>query len=111
VRATVPLGRLRTGTYVIRVTATGVQGRRATDEVPLSIGRNPTSGRDCERISAVRVDCLHPAISLNDDEFGYVVVLRPDGQLWRADVDPDRKPGAPVPPGTPWEWLEAPTDH
>ena len=106
VRATVALGWLRTGAYAIRVTATDGKARRASDDVPLYIGRNPTSGSDCVRISALRVDCLHPAVSLNDDEFGYVVVLRPDGQLWQADVDPDSEPGDPVPPDTPWEWLE-----
>jgi hypothetical protein len=106
VRATVALGWLRTGTYAIRVIATDGQARRATDGVPLYVGRNPTSGSDCVRISALRVDCLHRAASLNDDEFGYVVVLRPDGQLWRAEVDPGSEPGDPVPPSTPWEWLE-----
>ncbi|MGZ6694178.1 MAG: hypothetical protein ACXVFL_00900 [Solirubrobacteraceae bacterium] len=104
-RATRRLGRLRAGAYTVRVTATDGRSRQATDEVPLHIGRNPTSGADCTRISALRVDCLHPETSLNDVEFGYVVVLRPDGQLWQADVDPGSRPGAPVPAGTGWDWI------
>jgi hypothetical protein len=107
-RATLALGRLRTGTYAIRVAATDGQARRATDDAPLHIGRNPTAGSDCERVSAVRVDCLHPETSLNDVQFGYVVVLRADGQLYRADVDPDSAAGDPVPRDTAWEWVEQP---
>lgn len=84
-------------------TAGSTQG--VPNEVPLHVGQNPTSGPDCTRVSAIRVDCLHPETSLNDDEFGYVVVLRPDGQLWQASVDPRGDPGDPVPPHTPWNWI------
>lgn len=103
--ARVALGALRTGSYDLRLTATDARGRRAADEVPLVVGRNPWDGYDCSRVSALRVDCLHPEMSLNDTQFGFVVVLRPDGQLWRADVDPRSRPGARVPAGTRWTWV------